>query len=139
TEVSAAITLYLGSAAAALRAGAGAPPILPVHQALQCYADQVAAVRRDGLIRGQPGETAERFYALGFSLEQMHQNLCDLDRVVGEGAGKATAEPAGEADQATEIAPTSRSGRSGGVVRGRRLGLRHPSQDRAGHQPGKRH
>ena len=33
---------------------------------------------------GHPGDTAERFFALGFSLEQMHQNLCDLDRVVGE-------------------------------------------------------
>jgi hypothetical protein len=36
------------------------------------------------LIRGHSGETAERFFAIGFSLEQMHQNLCDLDRVVGE-------------------------------------------------------
>ena len=72
------------SAAAALREGAGAPPIHPVHVALQHYAEAVAAVRQDGLIRGQPGDTAERFFALGFSLEQMHQNLCDLDRVVGE-------------------------------------------------------
>jgi hypothetical protein len=98
SEVGTVIGLYLRSAATALRAGAGAPPILPVHQALQRYADQVAAVRRDGLIRGQPGETAERFYALGFSLEQMHQNLGDLDRVVGEWAGRSAAEPAGEAD-----------------------------------------
>jgi hypothetical protein len=67
-----------------LREGAGAPPIHPVHVALQHYAEAVAAVRHDGLIRGQPGDTAERFFAIGFSLEQMHQNLCDLDRVVGE-------------------------------------------------------
>ena len=89
SEVTNAITLFLRAAAAALQAGVGAPPIQPVHVALQHYADEVAAVRRDGLIRGLPGETAERFYALGFSLEQMHQNLCDLDRVVGEWADGA--------------------------------------------------
>jgi uncharacterized membrane protein YccC len=84
TEVSTVIARFLRSAAEALREGAGAPPIHPVHVALQHYAEAVAAVRHDGLIRGQSGDTAERFFAIGFSLEQMHQNLCDLDRVVGE-------------------------------------------------------
>ncbi|MDD1532161.1 MULTISPECIES: FUSC family protein [unclassified Bradyrhizobium] len=84
TEVSTAIARFLRSAASALREGAGAPPIHPVHVALQHYSDAVAAVRQDGLIRGHASDTAERFFALGFSLEQMHQNLCDLDRVVGE-------------------------------------------------------
>ncbi|GGI29084.1 FUSC family protein [Bradyrhizobium guangdongense] len=83
-EVGAAIARFLKSAAEALREGAGAPPIHPVHLALQHYAEAVAAVRQDGLIRGHASDTAERFFALGFSLEQMHQNLCDLDRVVGE-------------------------------------------------------
>jgi uncharacterized membrane protein YccC len=100
SEVSAAITRFLRAAAEALRAGAGAPPIHPVHVALQHYADAVAAVRRDGLIRGQPGDTAERFFALGFSLEQMHQNLCDLDRVVGEWSEAAAGKSARIADQA---------------------------------------
>jgi uncharacterized membrane protein YccC len=92
-EVSAAITQFLQSAADALRSGASAPPIHPVHLALQNYADAVAAVRRDGLIRGYSGETAERFFALGFSLEQMHQNLGDLDRVVGEWSDTAIDRP----------------------------------------------
>ena len=90
TEVSTVIARFLRSAAAALREGAGAPPIHPVHVALQHYAEAVAAVRHDGLIRGQPGDTAERFFAIGFSLEQMHQNLCDLDRVVGEWSEAST-------------------------------------------------
>jgi uncharacterized membrane protein YccC len=94
SEVGTVIAQFLRSAAAALRAGAGAPPIHPVHLALQNYADAVAAVRRDGLIRGQPGDTAERFFALGFSLEQMHQNLCDLDRVVGEWSEAVANKPA---------------------------------------------
>jgi fusaric acid resistance family protein len=84
SDVSKAITLYLRSAAAALRMGAGAPPIAPVHAALQRYTSEVAAVRSEGLIRGLPGGMAECFFALGFSLEQMRQNLLDLDRVVGE-------------------------------------------------------
>jgi hypothetical protein len=91
TEVSMAIARFLRSAATALREGAGAPPVHPVHLALQHYAEAVAAVRQDGLIRGQPADTAERFFALGFSLEQMHQNLCDLDRVVGEWSEAAAA------------------------------------------------
>ena len=93
-EVSAAIVRFLRSAAEALRAGAGAPPIHPVHVALQHYAEAVAAVRQDGLIRGHSGDTAERFFAIGFSLEQMHQNLCDLDRVVGEWSEAASDKPA---------------------------------------------
>lgn len=93
-EVSTVIARFLRSAAAALREGAGAPPIHPVHVALQHYAEAVAAVRQDGLIRGQPADTAERFFALGFSLEQMHQNLCDLDRVVGEWSEAAGGKPA---------------------------------------------
>ena len=100
SEVSAAITRFLRSAADALRAGAGAPPIHPVHVALQHYAEAVAAVRHDGLIRGHSGETAERFFALGFSLEQMHQNLCDLDRVVGEWSDAAADGPGKVADLA---------------------------------------
>jgi hypothetical protein len=38
------------------------------------------------LTRGMPGDAAERFFALAFSLEQMRQNLIDLERVVAEWA-----------------------------------------------------
>jgi len=93
-EVAAVIARFLRAAAEAMREGAGAPPIHPVHLALQHYAEAVASVRQDGLIRGQPADTAERFFALGFSLEQMHQNLGDLDRVVGEWSESATSKRA---------------------------------------------
>lgn len=79
-----AITDHLRASAAALRNGTGPPVIDPVQFALQGYAEEVASVRRDGLIRGLPGDAAERFFALGFSLEQMRQNLADLDRCVAE-------------------------------------------------------
>jgi hypothetical protein len=79
-----AIVHHLGGSAVALRNSASPPALDPVQLALQAYSNEVAAVRRDGLIRGLPGDVAERFFALGFSLEQMRQNLGDLDRCVAE-------------------------------------------------------
>jgi hypothetical protein len=81
-DVSNAMADYLRSMAAALRTGRGAPAIWPVQSALEAYAAAVAAVRSDGLTRGVPGDVAEHFFALGFSLEQMRQNLRDLERCV---------------------------------------------------------
>jgi hypothetical protein len=82
--VSNAMTTYLRLIAAALRAGRGSPAIWPVQAALEAYATEVALVRSDGLTRGVAGDVAERFFALGFSLEQMRQNLRDLDRCVSD-------------------------------------------------------
>jgi hypothetical protein len=81
-----AIVDYLKASAAALRAGALPPAISPIHDALRAYAVEVAAVRSEGLTRGVPGDVAERFFALGFSLEQMRQNLKDLERCVANWA-----------------------------------------------------
>ena len=33
---------------------------------------------RNGLTRNLPGDEAERFFALGFAIEQMHNNFKDL-------------------------------------------------------------
>jgi hypothetical protein len=79
-----AIVRHLRESAVALRNGVNPPPFQPVDMALQAYAGEVASARHDGLIRGLPGDAAERFFALGFSLEQMRQNLGDLDRCVAE-------------------------------------------------------
>ena len=83
-KVGDAIATYLRSTAAALRSGVGAPAIWPIHEALQGYAAEIASLRSEGLTRGLPGDVAERFFALGFSLEQMRQNLKDLERCVAE-------------------------------------------------------
>jgi len=80
SDVSNAIVSYMQSVAGSRRSGAGAAEIQPVDAALQAYATEVAALRSDGLIRGLPVDAAERFFALGFSLEQMRQNLNDLSR-----------------------------------------------------------
>jgi hypothetical protein len=79
-EISAAIVGYMRSVAASLRTGTGSVDIRPVDVALQAYATEVASFRREGLTRGLPGDALERFFALGFSLEQMRQNLNDLNR-----------------------------------------------------------
>ena len=83
-SVSNAISGYLRTMAAALRIGRGAPAIWPVQSALETYAAAVAAVRSEGLTRGVAGDVIECFFALGFSLEQMRQNLRDLERCVAD-------------------------------------------------------
>src|SRR3982074_1392923 len=83
-KVNDAIVTYLSSVAAVLRTGAGSPSASPIDLALQGYVAEVAAIRREGLTRGLPGDVAERFFALGFALEQIRQNLNDLERCVAE-------------------------------------------------------
>jgi len=85
-RVSEAMANFLHSTAVALRSGTGAPAIYPVQTALKLYGEEVAKLRQEGLTRGLPGDMAERFFAIGFSLEQMRQNLRDLERCVAEWA-----------------------------------------------------
>jgi hypothetical protein len=94
SDVSTAIVSYMRSVAASLRAGAGSADIRPVDGALQAYAAEVASLRGEGLIRGLPGDAAERFFALGFSLEQMRQNLNDLSRCHADWCEATPAKPA---------------------------------------------
>jgi uncharacterized membrane protein YccC len=91
SDVSTAIVGYMRGAANSLREGGGAVDIQPVDAALQAYAAEVAALRSEGLTRGVPVDVAERFFALGFSLEQMRQNLKDLDRCHAEWCEKPAA------------------------------------------------
>jgi uncharacterized membrane protein YccC len=93
-KVSTAIVGYIRSVAGSLRAGTGSVDIRPVDAALQSYATEVASLRSEGLIRSLPGEAAERFFALGFSLEQMRQNLNDLNRCHADWCGAPVAKPA---------------------------------------------
>lgn len=83
-KVDDAVGAYLRSAGAALRSGRAAPAIWPVETVLRDYAREAAAVRSEGLTRDLPADVTERFFALGFSLQQMRQNLKDLDRCTAE-------------------------------------------------------
>jgi hypothetical protein len=58
------------------------PSIDEFEQALQVYAGEIAALRGEGLTRGLPADVTERVFAVGFALEQLHQNFIDLRRCV---------------------------------------------------------
>ena len=47
---------------------------------------EIAALRDEGLTRALSSSDLERRFALGFALEQLHQNLGDLRRCVQEWA-----------------------------------------------------
>jgi len=81
-----AFTDYLRASAVALLARRGPPPLADVETALEAYADEIQTLRREGLTASLPGDVAERFFALGFALEQMHSNCKDLERCVAEWA-----------------------------------------------------
>jgi uncharacterized membrane protein YccC len=98
-KVSDAIVAYLRSVAAVLRTGAGSPAASPIDMALQFYAAEVAAIRSEGLTRGLPGDVAERFFALGFALQQMRQNMKDLERCVAEWSDTSAAAPVPPRDE----------------------------------------
>jgi uncharacterized membrane protein YccC len=97
-KVSDAIVRYLRSVAAVLRSGAGSPSASPIDAALQGYAAAVTAIRSEGLTRGLPGDVAERFFALGFALEQMRQNLKDLERCIADWSETAPVSTRGAED-----------------------------------------
>ena len=86
-RVGAAFTTYLRAIGAALQLGRQPPPLADMESAFDAYAAEVAAIRREGLTRNLPGDAAERFFALGFALEQMRNNFMDLQRWVAESAG----------------------------------------------------
>jgi uncharacterized membrane protein YccC len=75
---------YLRASAAALLARRGPRPLDAVEAALDGYAAEFAAIRREGLTRDLPDEAAERIFTLGFALDQMRRNLDDLARCVAE-------------------------------------------------------
>ena len=86
-QVGSAFAADLRGSGAALQAGQGPPRLNEVESVLEAYAGEVAALRRDGVTRSLSVDEVERFFALGFALEQMRANLRDLERCVAELAG----------------------------------------------------
>lgn len=83
TEVRVAAVAYLRASRAALLARAEPPPLETFEQALRGYVMEVAVLRSEGLTRNLPVDVTERFFTVGFVLEQLHQNFIDLHRCVG--------------------------------------------------------
>ncbi len=77
---------FLRSSAVALRAQKPPPPLEAVELAFHDYIDEFGAVRHEGLTRDMKSESVERFFALGFALEQLREHLLEVRRVVSEWA-----------------------------------------------------
>jgi uncharacterized membrane protein YccC len=87
-DISRTTTDFLRASGEALRELEPAPPIEQVSEAFAAYTLAFEAVRREGLTRDMPSDMVERFFALGFALDQLREHLTDLHRVVGEWAKK---------------------------------------------------
>jgi len=79
---------FLRGSADALADRKSPPPIVPTEAALAAYGAEVAAIRNEGVSRGMETSGVERFFALGFSLEQLCRDLADLAPRVQEHAEK---------------------------------------------------
>jgi uncharacterized membrane protein YccC len=79
---------YLRSSGAALVGRRNPPSLEPVEAALDGYAAELAALRREGLTRELPFDAVERIFVLSFTLEQLHQHFKDLNRCAKEFAGR---------------------------------------------------
>jgi len=88
TGVGKEIQAHLRACAAALLAKKAPPPRAPLDDAFHRYTAAIETLREEGRLRGLPVDAVERLFAAGFALEQMHRNLGDLDRCVGEWAAR---------------------------------------------------
>jgi uncharacterized membrane protein YccC len=77
---------YLRRSGAALLSRRDPPRLQAFEVALDSHLAQIAEIRQLGLTRDLPVDTVERIFALGFALEQLHENFRDLARVVAERA-----------------------------------------------------
>jgi len=84
SRVGAASADYLHACARALLAHRGPPPMDAVNAALDCYATEMAALRREKLTRDLPAHSVEQVFALGFALDQLQKHFTDLARCVAE-------------------------------------------------------
>jgi len=75
---------FMRASAVALRGRRAPPPLESFERGLEAYDAEVELMRHEGFTRALPGDAAERFFAVGFALEQMHQNFRDMVRVVDE-------------------------------------------------------
>jgi uncharacterized membrane protein YccC len=73
---------YFRGSSAALIARRNPPLLAAVDAAFDGYEAEIAALRREGLTRDLPGDALERFFALGFALDQLHRDFRDLEQCV---------------------------------------------------------
>ena len=77
---------YLHASGGALATHRSPPPCDGIEAAFNAYSSVVEMLRREGATRSMPAVSVERFFAVGFALEQLRRNLRDLERCVTEWA-----------------------------------------------------
>ena len=82
SRVGAAARDFLNESANALNERVQPPPQEEFEAALAAYTAEVEAVRSEGLTMPLTSNEVEPVFALGFALEQLHQNFFDLQRCV---------------------------------------------------------
>jgi len=82
TQIGVSASDYLHSSAGALASRRPPPSIKPVEAALEAFSLEISALRSEGLTRTLSSAEVEHLFALGFALEQLHQNFCDLERCI---------------------------------------------------------
>jgi uncharacterized membrane protein YccC len=87
TEVRLTAVAYLRGSKAALVQRAAPPSLDDFEQALRAYTEAVSLLRREGRTRELSVDVIERFFMVGFALEQLHQNFIDLRRCVSSWSG----------------------------------------------------
>jgi uncharacterized membrane protein YccC len=75
---------YLRGSSAALLERRNPPPLNALETDFDGFEAEIAALRREGITRDLPGDVVERFFALGFALDQMHRDFRDLEQCVRE-------------------------------------------------------
>ena len=100
TRIGEAAADYARASATALLARRKPPTLDALEAAIDGFAGEMAALRRDGLTRELSIEAVERIFALAFALEQLRRNFNDLARCVAEFAPSRTGSVA-------EVAATS--------------------------------
>ena len=84
---------FLREIADALLRRSPSPSLEAMETGLSAYVSEITSLRGEGLTRVLSNDEAERVFALGFALEQLHQNFSDLRRLAGEYARRPS--PAG--------------------------------------------
>lgn len=82
TRIAAAADDYLRATGVSLVARRNPPPLAAVNAALDDFAAEIGALRRDGVTRDLSSDALEQLFALGFALEQMRENFKDLSASV---------------------------------------------------------
>jgi uncharacterized membrane protein YccC len=85
-RVGASASEYLLASASALTSRRAPPPLAALETALATYESEMTAMRQEGLTHTLTSSEVEHLFALGFALQQLHEDLSDLARCVQEWA-----------------------------------------------------